>query len=214
MLISVVASTPSWAGDALSRSTDRSARVPLAPAQAAAFKRAMSHFKDGEYAQSIPDFDETIRLQPDFAVALAERGFARIETGDFSGAIADHDAVLRLATDSPNAFANSCWARAVAATDLDFALTLCIRSGEMHPSLDAFDAKGFVHFRRGEFIEAIKAYDASIRLRPSGSSYFMRGVCKSRLGQAEAGLADIRKGEKKDPEVRARYQRFGVNLPA
>lgn len=213
LLIGLAASAPSSAASG-PRSTDKSARQPLAPAQAAAFEQAMRHFNRKEYAQAVPYFDEAIRLQPGFAVALAQRGFAHLELGEFAEGISDHDAVLRLASDSPNAFSNSCWARAAAGADLDLALDLCNRSLEMQPSVAGFDMRGFVHFRRGDFREAIKDYDASIRIRSSGSSYFMRGVCKARLGQADQSLADIRIAMKKDSGVRDQYRRLGVEAPA
>ncbi|MDP3854166.1 tetratricopeptide repeat protein [Phenylobacterium sp.] len=196
------------------RSTDRQARFPTGAAQAAAFRRGMSSFQRKDYASAIPAFDEAIRLQPEFAVAIAQRGFAHIEVGNYGLAISDHDTVLKLASDSPQAWVNSCWARAVANSELDQALALCDRAVALRPDVSALDSRGFVRFRRGEFALAISDYTAAILSSRSGSSLFMRGVAKSRMGSDAGGLADIRWARRIDPGVADRYSRFGVAMNA
>jgi len=192
---------------------DRELTQPLGEAQAMAFELAMKLFKARDYAGAIPQFGKAIALQPRFAVALAERGFAYIEVGDYANAQADHDAVLALDPSSANAWANSCWVRAVASIELNRALELCTRSLTMDRRMATLDIRGFVHFRRGEFTDAIADYDAAIRERRNASSLFMRGVCRSHLGQKTEGARDIDVAVKLDADVKARYARYGVSPP-
>ena len=51
----------------------------------------------GDLEGAIADFDEAIRLDPDYAIAFYNRGIARGEAGDLEGAIADVEQGSRLA---------------------------------------------------------------------------------------------------------------------
>jgi tetratricopeptide (TPR) repeat protein len=50
----------------------------------------------GELDRAIADLDRAIALQPDFARAFYNRGFAWEKKGDAGRALADYDAALRL----------------------------------------------------------------------------------------------------------------------
>ena len=52
------------------------------------------------------DYDQAIRLKPDYADAFNNRGIARQAKGDLDGALADYDEAIRLQPDYADAFNN------------------------------------------------------------------------------------------------------------
>jgi tetratricopeptide (TPR) repeat protein len=56
------------------------------------------------------DYDRAIRLKPDFAAALVNRGIAYYEKGQFEQAIQDYDRAIALKPDLAEAFNNRCLA--------------------------------------------------------------------------------------------------------
>src|SRR5262249_28682342 len=63
-------------------------------------ERALIAAESGDVDGAITDLDEAIRLNPQFAWAFNNRGFARWKKGDVDGAITDYDEAIRLNTGS------------------------------------------------------------------------------------------------------------------
>jgi hypothetical protein len=60
------------------------------------FDRGCDKTAVGNFAQAIKDYDEAIKIDPNFGKAYANRGSARYNTGDHKGALADFDVAARL----------------------------------------------------------------------------------------------------------------------
>jgi tetratricopeptide (TPR) repeat protein len=58
--------------------------------------RGLAYVKRGDYAGAVADFDEAIRLNPQFSFAYNSRGYAYAMKGDFDRAIADYNEAIRL----------------------------------------------------------------------------------------------------------------------
>ena len=58
------------------------------------------------HAGAIGDYDEAIRLRPQYPEALINRGNAKLILGDHTGAIGDYDEAIRLRPEFPDAFYN------------------------------------------------------------------------------------------------------------
>jgi len=74
--------------------------------------------KDGKskrkyYADAIADYNEAIRLKPDFAFAYNNRGYAKAMLGDYAGGLADCNKSLSLDPDNEEAYRNRsiCYAK-------------------------------------------------------------------------------------------------------
>ena len=68
--------------------------------------RGLAYKKKGQWDKAIGDYDEAIRLKPDFAFALNNRGNAYYGKGHFDRAIDDYDEAIRLQPDFAEAFGN------------------------------------------------------------------------------------------------------------
>jgi tetratricopeptide (TPR) repeat protein len=74
---------------------------------AAAFNnRGVAYRVKGEYDKAIADFNEAIKLRPEFANAFNNRGVAYRNVGDLGRAVADYDQAIRLKPDYTAAFYN------------------------------------------------------------------------------------------------------------
>ena len=110
---------------------------------------------------------------------------------------------------------NRCWARAILAgaqEQLKQALEDCDEALRLRPNDPyAFDSRGFVYLKMGDFDKAIADYDQSIVLggeRPG--SLYGRGIAKLKKGDAEGGNRDITVATKKRPDVAEEYRAYGV----
>ena len=53
----------------------------------------------GDLEEALQDYDEAIRLKPDYALAFNNRGDARRAKGDIDGALQDYEQAIRLKPD-------------------------------------------------------------------------------------------------------------------
>lgn len=60
------------------------------------YNRGIAYQGQNQYARAIADYDQAIRLKPDYALAFDNRGIAYFLQGKYSRAIADYDQALRL----------------------------------------------------------------------------------------------------------------------
>ena len=60
----------------------------------------------GEYDRAIQDYDQSIKLNPNYARAFNNRGVAYQKKGEYDRAIKDFDESIKLNPDYGNAFAN------------------------------------------------------------------------------------------------------------
>jgi tetratricopeptide (TPR) repeat protein len=79
------------------------------------FNQGLAKFNKKDHKGAIADYDEAIRLKPDFANAYYSRGLAKSALGDKQGAIADYTEAIRLNPDYAAAAYNN---RGLAKSDL------------------------------------------------------------------------------------------------
>ena len=86
------------------RSTKRSSSIPTMPMamKAAATPSTMPR----KYDRAIEDYNEALRLKPDFAQAYSDRGAAWYFKGEYQKAIADYDQAIQLEPDNARAYTN------------------------------------------------------------------------------------------------------------
>ncbi len=120
-----------------------------------------------DYDAQIADYDEAIRLKPDYAAAYNNRGFAYNEKGQYDRAIADYDKAIRLNPDYVLAYYNRGNAyyhkgqtdRAIA--DYDKAIRL-------KPDFaDAYKNRGIVYNKKGDARATIRDWERALELDPN-----------------------------------------------
>lgn len=170
---------------------------------------AYHHKEQNELA--VQDYDQAIRLKPDYAAAFTNRGVAYDTMYQYDRAIQDHDQAIRLKPDDAPAFNGRCYAKA-SAGHLEEALADCNESLKLRPNDPAaLDSRAFTDLKMERFQEAIADFDAALKASPQmASALFGRGTARRHLADFAAGDADIAAALKIDPNVRADYARRGV----
>jgi tetratricopeptide (TPR) repeat protein len=154
--------------------------------------RGITYHRLGEYQRAIEDYDEALRLAPNFAPIYLSRGISYRRLGEYRRAIEDYDEGLRLAPGEALAYVN----RGIAYDDLgeharaieDYDEFLRLAPGDAAAYLQRGNAYG----RLGEHRRAIEDYDEVLRLAPGDAkAYNNRANARCRLGQVEASLDDL-----------------------
>jgi hypothetical protein len=68
--------------------------------------RGWAYFNNGDYDKAIADFDQAIRLYPNYVQAYINRGITYEKKGDYDRAIADYELVLQINPNHANAKSN------------------------------------------------------------------------------------------------------------
>lgn len=178
-----------------------SSSVPSAPKADDFFLQAEGKSKKGDLKGATADLDQTIRLDPKYAIAYNNRGVTRAESGDLKGAIADFDQAIRFAQKPAIAYNNRGFARhklgdnQAAIADYDQSISL-----DPKYALTYFN-RGFARNELGDTQGAISDYGQAIRLDPKYViAYVNRGNIHTRLGDRQAAIADYDQAILLDPK--------------
>jgi tetratricopeptide (TPR) repeat protein len=186
-------------------------REPASMTATRALQKARVAARKGDHSGAIASFDKVLLLEPDFASVITERAFSREALGDLSGAQDDYREAARLEPDQANAWSHVAWIEALRGGDLDQALADSEKAVALGATNDAVSTRGFVRYRRGEYVQALSDHNAVLAKHPRAASLlFMRGVIKRRLDQGAEGDADIARAVKIDSSVEALWARRGV----
>lgn len=174
--------------------------------------RGNAHTRREEYDLAIKDYDECIKLYPDYARAFNNRGEAFAKKGEFSRAIADFDAAISFDQKYGSAFANRAqiyekrgkFDRAL--KDLDEAVRLLPGVGSL------WNKRCWTRFVLGDL--QVADCNEAIKLAPNSAAAFdTRGFIYLKLGQADLALADFKSALQFDPKLAsALYGRGLANL--
>jgi serine/threonine-protein kinase len=140
--------------------------------------------------QAIADFEEAVRLDPDFAKGYA--GLARAQSALVAEYLTADEARLLLSH---------------ARTNAERAIALAPELGIAHSAL------GSVLEGTLDFAGAQHAYEQALELSPNDAGVLLRaGVFWVRMGRTEAGLADAQKAVTLDPLSANAYSRLAIAL--
>lgn len=184
-----------------------------APAVAKQELAAQQYFERAHDAASPSEeerlLSQAIRLQPDFAEALAARGLIRAQDRrDVAGARQDLDAAVRLKFHSTDKQAVAFFGRARlrdmegdtigARADYDAAIRL-------KPDYAApFSYRGHLRVQLGESIGAREDYDTAVRLDPQrAETFLLRGYLRQQQGDAVGAQEDYATASRLNPTLGA-----------
>ncbi len=185
--------------------------IELHPAAYAYNNRGNAKNDLGRHDEAIADFNEAIRLKPDFAKAYNNRGNVKNTMGRFEEAIVDLNVAIKLKPDLPGAYYNRGTAKIAmgkheeAIADYSEAIKLD------HDLVHAYLGRGAANARLDKYDEAIEDYSEAIKLDPDlVHAYLGRGLAKSNLGRFEEAIEDFNEIIKLDPGLVSAYINRGI----
>ncbi|MBS0471126.1 MAG: tetratricopeptide repeat protein [Proteobacteria bacterium] len=197
-------------GDAIA---DLGTALTLEPGNLAALKmRARLYGRNRQPDLALRDLASAIALAPGDSSLHVLRGDTLLANRDFTGAIAELDRAVALGDTTSGTLNDRCWARAVANVELPTALADCRKALSVSQRPAIIDSLAMVQFRMGQFADALASYDKALSINPKQpSSLYMRGLVKLRLGQTDAGKADIAAALALDPGIAGTFKDFGLS---
>jgi len=158
-------------------------------------QKGKDYFNRGDYQQAIEQYDEAIRLDPQYADAYFNRGRAYSYLGQHEQSKEDLDEAIRLNPQHAMAYNNrgiaygqlGQYERAI--EDFDEAIRLDSQDAK------AYNYRGVAYGQLGQYERAIQDLDEAIRLNPQeAGSYDIRGTLYQSLGEDELAERDFQKG--------------------
>jgi len=161
------------------------------------------------------DLDAAAAAAPPSSDRRLVIAFAYEAAGNYPRAIAQYDLWIAAHRDDvrrPIALNGRCWARAMSGTTLDLALKDCNAALSAMPHNPAFlDSRGLVRLRLKQYGQAIADYNEALAANGKIAwSLYGRGIAELRLGQKEAGEADLAKTRALEPDLPDRAGKLGI----
>jgi tetratricopeptide (TPR) repeat protein len=105
-----------------------------------------------------------------------------------------------------------CWVTITTGGDPNKALDQCNTAVKLNPKFaNAFDSRGLVYLKLGDFDRALADYEAALKLCPIlASAQYGRGIAKIKRGDFAAGSDDITQAKTANPNLVVQYVGYGV----
>ena len=174
--------------------------------------RAALYELKNDMPRAMADYDKAIQLNPKSVYAYNNRGANFQRKGDYARASADYGEVIRLQPNNVDAWAARCWVRAAGGREVQQALSDCNQALKIKADApDVLDTRGFVHLRLGKSDDAIKDYDAALKLEPKlAGALYGRGLAKQKKGDKAGATADIAAAKALKSDIEQEFARYGV----
>ena len=146
-------------------------------------------------------YDQLLKIKPNDATALYNRGLAKSELGDFNGAIQDFNQTLKIKPDFAEAYCNRGNIK-LELGDFDGAMQDYNQTLKIKPDLViALYNMGNAKLDLGDFNGAIQDYDQVLKIKPDfASAYGNRGNAKLQLGYYDDAKKDAKKALEIEPD--------------
>jgi tetratricopeptide (TPR) repeat protein len=168
-------------------------------------------FKD-EIDNAIADYNQAIKLKPNWAVAHNNRANLYLSKGDFERALPDLDSAVALDPNWVTAHINRGIAL-VGKKDFDGAIAESTQAINLKPGpfeAEVYSNRGLAYDGKRDFAKAIADYDMAIALKPSlSTAYYNRGNTHSNMGDFGKAIADYSEALKLEPDYAEVYGNRG-----
>ena len=180
--------------------------------------RGVAYEDKGDYDRAIADYDQAIRLEPDYASAFNNRGVAYRLKSDYDRAIRDYDQAIRLKPDYALAFNNRGYAYRQKG-EYDHAIRDYDQAIRLKPDyVDAYNGKAWLlatardaYIRNGA--EAVRLAREAIRLDDNpytrdtlAAAYAEAGRFNDAMAEQERAIEMLRRAGKDDEIAKDGYR--------
>jgi tetratricopeptide (TPR) repeat protein len=203
--------------DRAKRDADIDAAIRVDPHSVKALAgRASIAIDDGRFDAAEKDIANIEKVDPDNPAGYRLRSQLLQKQGRGREALNVIDAHLAKHPDDAGALNERCWTKATLDIQLNTAVADCDASLKLAPNNPAtLDSRAFARLRIGDTDAAIADYDAALKLAPGlPASLYGRAIARARKGDVEHARADLSKARKLSPNIEARFDGFGIRLPA
>ena len=175
------------------------------------FELGTIHSDKGMHDRAIADFDEAIRLKPDFAEAYHGRGIAYFNKGEHDHAVENYNKAIDLDPDYAEAY-NNCGIAYFSKGEHNHAVENYNKAIDLDSGYaKAYNNRGVAYSSSGEYEHAIEDYDKAIELKPDyAEAYNNRGVAYSSNGEYEHAIEDYDKAIELKPDYAEAYNNRGI----
>jgi tetratricopeptide (TPR) repeat protein len=161
------------------------------------------------------DLDAVDRVAPKDADVRLALATSYLRLGRLESAIAQYDLWLPSHYEDSRkieAFIGRCRARGLLGQDLPKALSDCNDAVKLNSKVPrAFDSRGLVRLRMGDFDKSIADYDAALALAPKFAwALYGRGLDELHKGRTSQGEADIAAARALQPAIANEAKHFGL----
>jgi lipoprotein NlpI len=172
--------------------------------------RGLAYDNKGDHDRAMQDYDQAIRLKPDYALAFYNRGNACASRGDYDRAIQDFDQAIRLKPDFVEAFTNQGLTYDNKG-DHDRAIQDFDQAIRLKPDLaEAFYNRGRAYNHKADYDRAIQDYDQAIRLKPNDADAFTnRGNAYIDKGDHDRAIQDFDQAIRLKPDLAEAFYNRG-----
>lgn len=160
------------------------------------FDEARKFHEHGDYKNAIELYNEAIELNPNYAKAYSNRGWAYSDLKHYERAVQDCSKAIELDSNYNWAWNN----RGVALNELkqyERAIQDFNKAIELNPNYaKPYNNRGLAYNNLKEYERAIQDFDKAILLNPNyAQAYNNRGICYQQLGEYEKAQADFAKAK-------------------
>lgn len=158
----------------------------------------------GKFDQAIAECTKAIELDPKFARAYCDRGFAYLSKGEYDKAISDSTEAIELRP-SPAWASFAYYVRGAAYrinNQYDKAIFDYNKVIELNPEFaaEAYYNRGLIYYYKDQFDRSISDYNKTIELNPKfAEAYRRRGDMWKRKGEYDNTVADYKKAVELKP---------------
>jgi Flp pilus assembly protein TadD len=169
----------------------------------------------GRTDEAIRQYQEALRLKPDYAAAHNNFGIALFSKGQMDEAISQFQEALRLKPDNAEAH-NSLGVVLVRKGQTDEAIRSYQEALRLNPDYaDAHYNLGLAFSRRGQTDEAIREYEEALRLKPDNAeAHHILGIALGKKDQLGEALNHFQEAVRLKPDYAEAHYHLGLTLGA
>ena len=173
--------------------------------------RGVAYSEKGEFDRAIRDYDQAIRINPNFAEAFDHRGIAFAKKDELDRAIRDFDQALKIKPDFAKALNN----RGLTFTkkdELDRAISDYDQALKIQPNnAGILNNRGAAFAEKGELDRAIRDFDKALKLKPDfAKALNNRGIAFAKKGELDRAIRDHDHALEIDPDLAKAFNSRGI----